>query len=90
MAHIFLETLVLRYEFQGKARTRPDIFRVVLGPCASEQKWGQTPKSKPKQIDLRVCLITVMSWGREKIKKLQLSPPHNKHGREALLITAHK
>ena len=42
---IILETLVLRYELKGKARTRPDIFRVVLGPGAefypseaSEQK----------------------------------------------------
>ena len=37
---------------KGKARTRPDFFRVVLGPCAQfypcealEQIWGQTPKS---------------------------------------------
>ena len=37
--------------------TRPEICRVVLGPCAqfhsceaSEQKCGQTPKSKPKEI----------------------------------------
>ena len=42
---IILETLVLRYGLKGKARTRPGIFRVVLGPCAqfysydaSEQK----------------------------------------------------
>ena len=52
------ETLILRYEFKGKARTRPDFFKLVLGPCAqfypyeaSEQKWGQTPKSKPKEIE---------------------------------------
>ena len=52
-----METLILRYELKGKARTRPDFFRVVLGPCAqfypceaSEKKWGQTPKSKPKEI----------------------------------------
>ena len=25
---------ILRYELKGKARTRPDIFRLVLGPCA--------------------------------------------------------
>ena len=42
---IILETLILRYELKGKARTRSEIFRVVLGPCAqfypreaSEQK----------------------------------------------------
>ena len=36
---------ILKYELKGKARTRPDIFKVVLGPCAqccpceaSEQK----------------------------------------------------
>ena len=44
----------LRYEFKGKARTRHEIFRLVLGPCAqfcpceaSEQKLGQKPKSIP-------------------------------------------
>ena len=49
---IILETLIMRYGLKGKARTRPDFFRVVLGLCAqffpreaSEQKWGQTPKS---------------------------------------------
>ena len=50
---LILETLILRYELKGKARTRPEIFRVVLGPCAqfyhpnevSKQKWGQKPKS---------------------------------------------
>ena len=53
---IIFETSILRYELKGKARTRSDFFRVVLGPCAqfypceaSEQKWGQTPKSKPKE-----------------------------------------
>ena len=52
---IILETLIMRYGFKGKARTRLDFFRVVLGPCAqfypreaSEQKWGQTLKSLPK------------------------------------------
>ena len=29
---IILETLILGYELKGKARTRPEIFRVVLGP----------------------------------------------------------
>ena len=48
---IILETFIMRYGLKGKARTRPDFFRVVLGPYAqfhqceaSEQKWGQTPK----------------------------------------------
>ena len=31
---IFLETSILRYGLLGKARTRPEIFRVDLGPCA--------------------------------------------------------
>ena len=50
---------ILRYELKGKARTRPDIFSLVLGPCAqccpceaSEQKWGQKPKYTPKEIKL--------------------------------------
>ena len=30
---IILETLVLIYELKGKARTRPEIFRVVVCPC---------------------------------------------------------
>ena len=49
---IILETSIWRYGFKGKARTRPDFCRVVLGPCAqfypcqaSEQKWDLTPKS---------------------------------------------
>ena len=53
---IILETLILRYELKGKARTRPDIFRVVLSSCAqfypceaSEQKWGQTPNLNQKR-----------------------------------------
>ena len=48
---IILETLVLRYELKGKTRTRPVIFRMVLGPCAkfypceaSEQKRGPNTK----------------------------------------------
>ena len=46
----------------GKARTRPKILRVVLGPyvhywpCeASEQKLGQKPKSELKEIELSYC-----------------------------------
>ena len=31
---IILETFIMRYGLKGKARTRPDFFRVVLGPCA--------------------------------------------------------
>ena len=31
---IILETLILRYELKGNARTRPEIFMVVLGPSA--------------------------------------------------------
>ena len=49
---IILETLIMRYGLKGKARTRPEFFRLVFGPCAqfypceaSEQNWGQTPKS---------------------------------------------
>ena len=45
---IILETLIMRYGLKGKGRTRPDFFRVVLGPCAqfypcetSEQKWAK-------------------------------------------------
>ena len=58
LTFIFYNRFVLRgrYELKGKARTRPDILRVVLGSCeqiypleASEQKWGLTPKSKPKR-----------------------------------------
>ena len=30
---IIFETLVLRYGLKGKARTRPEFLRVVLGPC---------------------------------------------------------
>ena len=46
---------ILKYELKGKASTRPDIFRLVLGPCAqccqreaSEQIMG--PKTKKKVI----------------------------------------
>ena len=50
---IILETLILRYELKGNARTRPEIFMVVLGPSAqfyqfeaSEQKWGKNQDLK--------------------------------------------
>ena len=56
---IILENLMLKYELKVKARTRPDILWVVLGPCAqccpceaSKQKWGQKPKSTSKEIKL--------------------------------------
>ena len=58
-----LENSILRYGLRGKARTRPDILGVVLGPCAqycpceaSEQKMG--PKTKVQTKGNRVnCLI---------------------------------
>ena len=31
---MILEILILRYELKGKDMTRPEIFRLVLGPCA--------------------------------------------------------
>ena len=47
---------------EGKAKTRPEILRVVLGPymqycpCeASEQKLGQKPESELKVIELSYC-----------------------------------
>ena len=50
---------ILRYESEGKARTRHDILRLGLGPCAqccpceaSKQKIGQKPKYTPKEIKL--------------------------------------
>ena len=43
--------LIMRYGLKGKARTRPNFFRVLLGPCAqfspceaSEQKMGPNTK----------------------------------------------
>ena len=54
---MILETLVLKYELKGKARTRPDIFRVVLDPWAKfyplrprSKNGAKHQKSKPKQI----------------------------------------
>ena len=41
---IILETLILRYELEGKARTHPKILRVVLVPCA--QFTQVRPRSK--------------------------------------------
>ena len=52
-----LERQISSWESEGKARTRPDILRVVLGPYAqyclceaSEQKLGQKPKSVLQRI----------------------------------------
>ena len=49
-------------ELEGKARTRPDILRVILGPyvqycpCeASEQKTGTKTKILLKEIELSCC-----------------------------------
>ena len=49
-------------ELEGKARTRPEILRLFLGPyvhycsCeASEQKLEQIPKSGLKEIELSYC-----------------------------------
>ena len=46
----------MRYGLKGKARTRPDFFRVVLDPCAqffpreaSEQKMGPNTKILTKR-----------------------------------------
>ena len=48
-----LEKMILSYDLEGKARTHPDIFRVVLSPymqycpCeASKQKLEQKPNSE--------------------------------------------
>ena len=38
---IILKDSILRYELKGKARTRPDIFRMVLGPFEAS-KHGPT------------------------------------------------
>ena len=58
---------ILRYELKGKARTRPDIFRLVLGPCAqccpceaSEQKIGS--KTKNIRINYRDKALNVLSF----------------------------
>ena len=47
-AYHFEQKTFLSKEFEGKARARPDILRVFLGPCvqycpceASEQKLGK-------------------------------------------------
>ena len=62
-----MAAIILRYELKGKARTRPDIFRLVLGPCAqccpceaSEQKMGS--KTKNLRINYRDKALTVLSF----------------------------
>ena len=59
ITNINIAASIFRYELKGKARTRPDNIRFVSGPCAqcspfeaSEQTWGQKPKSAPKEIKL--------------------------------------
>ena len=56
---IIKENLFLKCELKGTARTRTDILRVVLGPCAqccpcesSKQKWDQKPTFTSKEIEL--------------------------------------
>ena len=59
VTNINIAASIFIYELEGKARTLPDNFRFVLGPCAqccpfeaSEKTWGQKPKSAPKEIKL--------------------------------------
>ena len=61
VTNINMAASILRYELKGKAKTRPDIFRYVLGPCAhscpfeaSNQTWGQKPKSTPKGQEIKL------------------------------------
>ena len=44
---IILLTFNMRYGLKGKARTRPDFFRVVLGPCAQFNP-SEASEQKPK------------------------------------------
>ena len=55
-----------KLRFEGKSRTRPDILRVVLGPCVqscpcetSEHKLRQKPKSELKEIELSYCCPSI-------------------------------
>ena len=59
------------YELKGKARTFPDIFRVVLGPCAqcclceaSEQK-KMGPKTKIYTLKDRALTVTSFDSSRK-------------------------
>ena len=72
---IIFENLILRYELKGKARTRSDILRVVLGLCvqccpceASEQKWGQKLKSTPKCFE--IVIIRFVSKKQSNLEKI--------------------
>ena len=57
-----MAALILRYELKGKAKKRPDIFKVGFGSVckmcqcflceASEQRLGLKPKSTPEEIKL--------------------------------------
>ena len=47
---------------EGKARIRPDILRVVLGPyvqCCLCEASGQKPKSELKETELSYCLYSI-------------------------------
>ena len=41
---------ILRYDLKGKARTRPDIFRLVLGPCAPVTEMQQDRTDMPSHL----------------------------------------
>ena len=71
-----LEKQISSLELEGKARTRPDILRVVLGPyvqyCpgeASEKKLGQKPKSVLKGIELSYCRHSICLLKNEHLRK---------------------
>ena len=64
-------------ELEGKARTRPEILRVVLGPyvqncpCeASEQKLGQEPKPELTGIELSYCHHSICLRNKSILKKI--------------------
>ena len=71
----------MRYGLKGKARTRPDFLRVVLGPCAqfylceaSEQKMGTNTKISTRRD--RALIWTPFDSSRKnkqfKIKKVKI------------------
>ena len=67
-----MKSSILRYEMKGKARTRPDIFRVALGPCA--QCSIVRPRSKkmwPKEIALKVSLFDSSRTKSKQFKSFQ-------------------
>ena len=85
---IILNNYILRYELKGEVRTRPKIFTVVLGPCvqvgpgeASEQKWGQEPKSKPNESrDITLILSSFDSSRKNKQFKKRTSKSEKNDG----------